>query len=436
MPRLRANPTLSIAQETAPRFSARRVFRSGLIAAAITLAYGGTIDPDRGLAGSAAQAQAESVRAEVGKVLQAARDLIKQNRHKEALAKLREVDAIGNRTAYENYVTEQMRASAALSAGDNEQALKSMQFMIGSGRLSEAEQGRYAASIAGLLYRAKDYSGAATWSARALKSNPADAATRALMIQSYFLAGDYATASKEALADVQAAEKAGQKPAEEKLQLLANIASRNTADKTGYITALEKLVAYYPKREYWADLLARIQAKPGFSSRLQLDVYRLRVATKTVTSGNDLVEMAQLALQEGQAGEAKAILDEGFASGQLGKGAEAERQKRLLALATQRAADAPKDLAAAEAEAAAARDSNALVRIGLAYTGLGQLDKGIALIQNGINAGNLRRPGDAQLHLGIALMRAGQKGRAAQAFGRATGADGVTDLARLWTRLP
>ena len=42
------------------------------------------------------------------------------------------------------------------------------------------------------------------------------------------------------------------------------------------------------------------------------------------------MEMAQLALQERQAAEAKKIVDQGFKSGALGKGSEAERQKRLL----------------------------------------------------------------------------------------------------------
>lgn len=413
----------------------RAALKVSLIASALTVAFVGGVSP-AGFGTRPAHAQAETVRAELGKILQPARDLIKQNRHKEALQRLREADAIGNRTPYENYVIEQMRASAALSAGEHDQALKSMQFMINSGRMAEAEQGRYAASIAGLLYRAKDYSGAASWASRALKINPADGASRALMIQSYFLAGDFAAASREALADVQAAEKAGQKPAEDKLQLLANIASRNTADRSGYVNALERLVTHYPKREYWADLLARIESKPGFSSRLQLDVYRLRLATKTLSTGNDLLEFAQLALQDGQAAEAKKALEDGFASGQLGKGAEGERHRRLLALATQRTNDAPKDLAASEAEAMANRDGNALVRIGLAYTGLGQHDKGIALMQQGIGFGNLRRPADANLHLGIAMLRAGQKGRGAQAFGKVTGTDGAADLARLWTKLP
>jgi tetratricopeptide (TPR) repeat protein len=412
-----------------------KTLRTAALASAVAAALALAIDSD-GMGVRSARAQVEAVRAEVGKPLQAARDLIKAQKYKEALAKLREAEAVPNRSAYENFLIEQMRASAASQAGDYEQAIKSFQALIASGRLSEAEQGRYAASVASLYYRAKDYGNAAQWAARALKTQPGDQATRTLMIQSYFLAGDYAAASREALADIQAAEKAGQTPPEDKLQLLANVAARNSGDKAAYLAALEKLVTYYPKREYWADLLRRIESKPGFSSRLTLEVLRLKLATKTMGGTADYFEMAQLALQEGQAAEAKKVLDEGFAAGALGKGPEAERHKRLLALATQRVSEAPAALAAAEAEAAAAKDGTALVRVGLAYSGLGQHDKGIALIEQGIAKGGIKRIDDARLHLGIALLRAGQKGRAAQVFKTVGGNDGTADLARLWLRVP
>jgi outer membrane protein assembly factor BamD (BamD/ComL family) len=382
-----------------------------------------------------AQAQ-QTVRAEIGKPLQQARDLIKANKHKEALAKLREVEAVPNRTAEENFLIEQMRASAASQAGDNEQAIKSFTFLINSGRLNEADTGRYAAGLAGLHYRQRDYKAAATWAERALKANPNDGAMRSLLVQSYFQAGDMAAAQREALAEIQAAEKAGRTPPEEQLQLLANIASRNPSDRRAYVNSLERLVSYYPKREYWADLLRRIESQPGWSNRLTVDLYRLRAATRTLTSAADYSEYAQLALQEQQAGEAKRILDEGFAAGILGKGAEAERQQRLLALAGQRAADAPKALAEAETQAAAAKDGNDLVRIGFGYSGLGQHDKGVALMQQGIAKGGLKRKDDATLHLGIALHRAGQKQRAAQVLRTVGGTDGTADLARLWMKVP
>ena len=75
-----------------------------------------------------------------------------------------------------------------------------------------------------------------------------------------------------------------------------------------------------------------------------------------------------------------------------------------------------------------------LVNVGFAYTGLGQFDKGIALMQQGIK-GKLKRADEANLHLGIAYLRAGQKAKAQQAFKLVGGTDGTADLARLWMRV-
>jgi hypothetical protein len=417
----------------------RRTVRLSAIAVAVAAAFGAQVTPQGGVGWSAAEAQ-EQVRAEVGKPLQAARDLIKAQKFKEALAKLKEVEAVPNRTAHENFLLEQMRASAAMQAGDLATASKSTQALISSGKLPAADQGRYAAGLASLYYRDKDYANAAAWAQKASAANPGDKTMRGLMIQSYYLAGDTAAAQREAMADVQAAEKAGQAPPEDRLQLLANIASKGN-DRQAYISSLERLVAYYPKKEYWNDLLRRIESKPGYNNRLALDMYRLRRASKTLDSGNDVFEMAQLALQERQAAEAKKVLDEAFAAGLLGKGTDAERQKRLLALATQKVAEAPQQLAAAEAEAKEQKDGDALVRIGMGYSGLGQHDKAITLIQQGVtllqqtSAKGKGRLDEANLHLGIAYLRAGQKPKSAQAFKAVGGTDGTADMARLWTRV-
>src|SRR3546814_5483046 len=91
--------------------------------------------------------------------------------------------------------------------------------------------------------------------------------------------------------------KAGQKPTENQLEMLASIAVKQK-DNAAYIAALEKLVAYYPKPNYWLDLITRTANKPGFSTRLTLDLYRLKKQTDTLTKANDFMEAAQLALQD------------------------------------------------------------------------------------------------------------------------------------------
>ncbi len=378
-----------------------------------------------------AQAQ---VRPEVGRPLQQAADLLKNNRAKEALAKVREAEAVPNRTPAENLTIDRMRGAAAARAGDPQTAIKSFEAVLASGRLSGAEQGQMTEQIAYQYAQLKDWPRTREWAAKA-RAMPGTNGAELDKLLAFVNAqsGDFAAVARDAQAAVEAAEKAGRRPDEADLLRLAD-ALRRTGNTAGQTAVLEKLITHYPKREYWQIVLGRVQAKPGFSQRLAVDVLRLKRQTKTLDSADEYVEMTQLLLQDGQAAEARAVVDEGFGAGLLGKGEQAERQQRLRALATQRATSAAADLASAEQGLADDKSGDTLVRIGMGYSGIGQHDKAVALIQQGIKKGGLRLPQQAQLHLGITLARAGQKDRAAQALRTVTGTDGAAELARLWLR--
>jgi hypothetical protein len=397
--------------------------RAGRVALAIVAAFSLTV------------ASAQGLRPEVGKPLQQAAELLKANKGKEALAKVREADGVANKTPAEQLMLDRMRGAAALRAGDAATAIRSFEAAFASGRLSSAEQAQTAEQIAFAYSQSKDWGKTREWAMKAQQAGGSNPQLSQLLAYVNAQSGDYNAIARESLAAVSAAEQAGRRPDEGDLLRLAD-AQMRTGQGQAQSATIEKLVAYYPKKEYFALYLNRLIGKSGFSDRHALDVMRLKLATGNLTKAEDVMEMAQLALQDGQAGEAKKVLDDAFTSGLLGKTGEVERQKRLLALAAQRVANAPSDLKAAEAEGLAAKDGTVLVRIGLAYTGLGQYDKGIDLIQKGIAKGGLRFPNDAHLHLGIALTRAGQKGRAAQAFKAVTGTDGAAELARMWQRLP
>jgi hypothetical protein len=252
-----------------------------------------------------------------------------------------------------------------------------------------------------------------------------------MLIQSQYLSGDFAGAAKELMAEVQAAEKAGNAPPEDRLKLLLNAAMKQK-DNNAYVFAMEKLVTYYPKKEYWVDLLSRLQRKPGFSDRLSLDTYRLSLATGSMTAPADYMEMAQLALQADLPTESKYVVDKGFANGVLGTGAQADRHKRLRDLVEKRLAESKASLAEAEKQAMAAKTGDPLVSLGMDHLYGGQAPKGVQLIQQGIAKGGLKRPEDAKLHLGIGQLVAGDKAKAQATFRTVQGADGTADLARLW----
>jgi len=376
-----------------------------------------------------AQAQ-DSVRPEVGKPLQAAAELIRAQKYKEALAKVREADAAGARNANETFMIERMRIAAASGAGDVETAAKS--FEVVGPKVSAAERVKMIESLTGAYYRAGQYAKAQQWGQRYFKEGGTSPQIRTLLIQSQYLSGDFAGAMRELRTEIEEAERAGQAPAEDRLKLLVNAALKQN-DTNTYVWALERLVTYYPKKEYWVDLLSRLQRKPNFSDRLALDTYRLSLATGSMTAANDYMEMAQLAVQAGYPAEARQVLDKGFEAKVLGQGAEAERQKRLRDLVAKRLDEEKAGRATTIAEAQAAKDGTGLVNAGLNLVFDGDKAKGLQLMQQGAAKGNFKRPDDVKLHYALGQLLAGDAAKAQATLKSVGGSDGTADLARLWT---
>jgi tetratricopeptide (TPR) repeat protein len=385
-----------------------------------------------GLAGHGIEARAQqAVRPEVGNPLQAAQTLIKRRKGREALAEVAKAEAAPNRTPYENFLIQQMRGSAAVAAGDSDAAIKSFEAVLASGRLSGRETTPIVQAVAVAYYQKKDYANAARWTQRYFKEGGKDAQMRTVLLQSHYLGNDCNSVSRMLGSALEEGGANGRKPTEDELQILANCYLRQK-DTGGYVAAIEKLVIFYPKKQYWTDLLARVQKKPGFSDRLGVHVYRLRFATGNLATANDYMEMAQLALQAGVPAEARAVMDKGYAEGVLGKGDQAERHGRLRDMVNKSLEQAKTNRANEEKEALAAKDGDALVKIGLNYVYEGDAQKGFRLIEQGIKKGGLKRPEDAKLRLGEAQLHAGQKQRGVQTLREVRGKDGAADIARLW----
>ena len=379
-----------------------------------------------------AAAHAQGVRPEVGKPLQQASDLLKAGKAKEALAKVREADAVSGKTPIEQVTIDRMKGAAAQRAGDNATAIQAFEAVFNSGKLSGAEQAQVAESLAFAFSQQKDWPRTNQWVQRAIAAGSTSPQLKQLQAYAQSQSGDYSAIAKEAQAAVAAAEQAGRKPDEGDLLRLAD-AQQRTGNTQGRAATLDKLLVNYPKKEYWSILLGQLPRKSGFSDRLSLDLFRLRLATGNLTKTDDFMEMAQLALQAGYPAEGKAVIDKGFASGALGTGAEGERHKRLRDLAIKQEAEGKTGIEKDVQEALAAKGGDELVRVGYTYVTMGQVDKGIATIEQGIAKGGLKRPEDAKLHLGLAQLQSGKnKGKAVQTLRSVQGNDGAADLGRLW----
>jgi hypothetical protein len=372
-----------------------------------------------------------TARPEVGKPIQAALDLLKSKRGRDALARVQEADAVPNKTPYEAYLVERVRGQAAAAAGDAATAARAFEASAASSVVSGSEKLQLLASAADQYSRAKNYGKAAELGARYFKDGGTDKSIRTTYVQALYLGNDFARAAREILADVQAEEAAGRVPTEMQLQLLFDSCQKQK-DQRGSASALEKLLAYYPKRDYWLNAVYGVAGRAGVSDRLALDLARLKLATGTMQTTNEYMEAAQLSLQAGYPAEAKKFIDQGYAAGLLGTGAESDRHRRLKDMAAKSLAEDAKTLGQDDAQLAAAKDGTALFNAGFNYVLNGKSEKGLEMMEQGMRRGGLKRPDDARLHLGYAYHVAGQKQKAIQVFKTVQGGDGPASLARLW----
>lgn len=380
---------------------------------------------------AAAPAGAETMRPALGKPLIAAKQFLAQKQYAKAMAQVRAADAVPGKTADEQLTVDRMRAAIANSSGDTATAAGAYTRLINSPGVSQGEKLTLMAALSGVYYRNKNYADAAGWAEKYLRAGGTDNNVRTLLIQSFYLGQNYKEAARWQAFQIAQESRNGRAPSEDHLQLLYSCQT-HLNDTAGAFETIKKLVTYYPKPDYWLNVISTIQRKPGFADRLLFDLQRLEFALGLINKPSDAMEMAQLALQAKLGGEAKDIVDRSYAGGLLGTGPEAARQQRLRDLVNKTAAAEQAAMGKDDADAATDRDGNRLLALGEQYVSFGNTAKGIPMMEQAIRKDQLRHAEDAKLHLALAYLKTGDKARAVAAFKTVGGKDGTADLAQLW----
>jgi len=267
-------------------------------------------------------AQAQTVSAHIGALLQEAQAQAKAGNWKGAMAKTNEAEAAPNKTAADTQVINQMKNFIAVSSGDAS---------IGGAAGAKAKfandynAGKYRDVIA---------------DAETLRKYNAFGPTEQLLVgQAYYKANDFAGCVRytKTLSGSDTA-----------LELMARCAYE-VGDEATQRQALEQLVARGGKPEHWKLLLKLGERARGLSDHNTLDINRLRLLTGSMGGKDDYISLAQFALQFKLAAEAQAAMEKGVAAKVLND----DRSMRLLngakAQVAANAAAAPKALAAANA---------------------------------------------------------------------------------------
>ena len=373
---------------------------------------------------------------ELAKPLKAAQDALqaKPPKLQEAVAKLKEAEANPKKTPYDEHIINALAGSAYARLNDYPDAEKAFEAQVNDGFTDQADLPRIVKATAQINYQLKNYDKAIEYGNRAIKGGFADEEINIIVGQSYYLKSDWKGTIGFFKPIVDADIKAGRTPKDQSLQLLMS-ACVKLEDAECTTKALEKLVAYYPKPDYWKDLLYTLQQDrtQTQSDKNTLQLYRLMSEVDVLSRPDDYTEMAQLAMEQGSPGEAQHVLEKGFAKGVFADQRAKDKNQRLLDAAKKQAVADQAQLAKIEVDAKNAPTGDKDVGVGLAYLGYAQYDKASDLLSQGLSKGGVKNEAEARLLLGIAQLKAGHKEDAVKSFHAVKGDPTLERLANLWS---
>lgn len=418
--------------------SHKRLARISLLLAAIGLNAAPAImglAPVHAAEEKKAEQPANTVRPEMYKLIDPAqtKPLIDAKNYAEFQGRIDQAAALPNVTPYEAFILNRMRLQLAQAQDNNEASVKALEAIIASDQLKPEEKARFIEATANIYYSGlKNFDKAIEWFDRYGKETGDTAKFRPYALRAYFLKNDFAAAKAEAQKDIQAAKAGNTAPPKDTLLVLANVGAKNKEPET-YLQAVEELTRYYPTEDYWNDLLSRTRGKKTYNNRLDLDLVRLKaVVAPGRMEPDDYVEQAELASLGGFFTEAKIALDKAY-PGAIPAGQYKAQIEKIRATANKGAADDAKNIDAGIPAAQKSKDGVGLVNLGYNYVTLGQNDKGIDLMKQGIAKGVSKNPEDAKLRLGYALAISGKKDESLEVLKPlAAGTDPRADLARYW----
>jgi tetratricopeptide (TPR) repeat protein len=373
--------------------------------------------------------RAETVSKGIAKTLQSAQNASKSKKWGACLADLKQAEAAGGLTAYDTYIINELRGFCAFSSGDSATALRAYESNLSSQFATKASMPGRVKALMQIHYNSKNYGKAIEYGQRAISNGTADADVYTLIAQSYYVQNDFKSARDFTGKWIADQEKRGQTPKQNALNMYVTSCMKvNDAACTS--AGFEKMVSYYPNPDAWANLMQALFK--GGDEASMLHTYRLATEVGSMRNGSDYTEMAQLALERGLPGEAQSAIEAGFSRKAFTEQRDMDRNNRLLTNAKGRVAADKAGLAQRDKQAAAGKSGDADVLVAESYLSYGQYPEAVAAAQRGIAKG-VTNAADAQLVLGIAHYRAGNKADAAKSFKAVKGNESLQRLAKLWS---
>jgi tetratricopeptide (TPR) repeat protein len=325
-------------------------------------------------------------------------------------------------TNEDRFILAQLQLQQAAEAKDTAAAMTAMDAMIATNVLRPAELAPLLKNLSGLRFNAKQYDQAAAVLDKRLALDPNDLDAIGLLAETRNAQGRIPDAVAVLQRGIQLQSAGGKKPDENWMKRAAALAY-NAKLATAPELA-RQWVAAYPNPTSWRNAIAIYRNTTHPEIEGILDLLRLENAVGALTDPNDYELYATGTAQQGNFVEGLAVLNQGASAKHIDLTGAQFKDVYAGLKAKPQATEA--DLAEAAKTAPAA---STLIRIGDRYYGLGNYAKAAETYRAA-----LAKPGAdadiANLHIGMALARSGDKAGAAAALGKVGGS--LSDIAKYW----
>lgn len=319
----------------------------------------------------------------------------------------------------EKYLVAMLQNQAAMDANDLDGIKRSIEAIAASGSQDASDVSARYIDL-GRRYKAAGRNAEAdALLKQSTAADPTNPGALALMADAKAKAGDKAGAVDLMRQSLAAARAKGQKPAESNYRFAASLAYESKHAAAADLAA--QWVSAYPAPGSWRTAIQIFRATRQSSPAQLADIMRLARTTDALKTEADYHAYADALVKTGQLAEAKAVL------AQAGRAPGVDVTKQQFKDVAARAAKAQARAAVdAQAKTALAGGSAAaLIAAGDALYGQDAFAEAVPLYRAAIAKG-----GDANLHLGMALARAGDKAGAEAALKAVKGPNAI--IAEYW----
>ena len=326
-------------------------------------------------------------------------------------------------TKDDKYIIAQLRLKAAYAANDDVALAGAIDAVAASGFVDNpTTMADLYVALGSKLYNGKKFDLAASAFEHAMTISPTNTQALINLAESRFSQGRQPDAVALFQKAIQLRTAAGQKPEEALYKRALGIAYGQQMPVA--IDIAQQWITAYPSPESWRNGLALYQnlAKPDVEGAL--DVLRLMRATGSLNNAADFSLYATAAADQFNYNEAQAVIDEGLASKKIDPTSPLFRDIIGGLKAKPKATRADLEQAIKDA-----KDGKAFLRIGDRYLAMNDYAKAAELYRQAIGKPGVD-PNVANMHLGIALARSGDKAGATTAFNAVTG--NLAGIAKYW----